>query len=236
MPSKLRFAVGAGLIVLAIGYLITTAVRNTSEYYLTVNEVGARQAHLTGQMLRVAGRVKAGTISWDPATVSRAPARRAQPRHVRGRPRCDRRGTSCFGRDDRGPPGAYLLSVEVHSQEGQVNAAHRSTRACARSSGRGLFDRRQPAGYPPQLARPGAQRPPCAVGDVRDGDGGGCRAVDVTSRQRLLPGVRCLVLQCSTSDPVQDRRAMGRTAGLAAVLDLAAVDFHLHRDFPEPPA
>jgi hypothetical protein len=38
MPSKLRFIVGAGLIVLAIGYLITTAVRNTSEYYLTVND------------------------------------------------------------------------------------------------------------------------------------------------------------------------------------------------------
>lgn len=70
MPSKLRFVVGAGLIVLAIGYLITTAVRNTSEYYLTVNEVGARQAQLEGQMLRVAGRVKSGSISWDPATLT----------------------------------------------------------------------------------------------------------------------------------------------------------------------
>jgi cytochrome c-type biogenesis protein CcmE len=70
MPSKLRFVVGAGLIVLAIGYLIATAVRNTSEYYLTVNEVGAREAQLNGQMLRVAGRVKAGTISWNPATLT----------------------------------------------------------------------------------------------------------------------------------------------------------------------
>ena len=70
MPSKLRFVVGAGLIVLAIGYLIFTAVRNTSEYYLTVNEVGARQTELSGQMLRVAGRVKAGTISWDPTTLT----------------------------------------------------------------------------------------------------------------------------------------------------------------------
>ena len=72
MPSKLRFVVGAGLIVLAIGYLITTAVRNTSEYYLTVNEVSARHSQLSGQMLRVAGRVKAGTISWDPATLTLA--------------------------------------------------------------------------------------------------------------------------------------------------------------------
>ncbi|HLK87489.1 MAG TPA: cytochrome c maturation protein CcmE [Candidatus Binataceae bacterium] len=79
MPSKLRFVVGAGLIVLAIGYLILTAVRNTSEYYLTVSEVSARHAQLGGQMLRVAGRVKAGSISWDPATLTLAFAIVAPP-------------------------------------------------------------------------------------------------------------------------------------------------------------
>jgi cytochrome c-type biogenesis protein CcmE len=79
MPSKLRFVIGAGLIVLAIGYLIVTAVRNTSEYYLTVSEVSARHAQLSGQMLRVAGRVKAGSISWDPATLTLAFAIVAPP-------------------------------------------------------------------------------------------------------------------------------------------------------------
>lgn len=64
--------IGAGLIVLAIGYLITTAVRNTAEYYLTVNEVAARKTQLRGQMLRVAGRVKPGAISWDPTTLTLA--------------------------------------------------------------------------------------------------------------------------------------------------------------------
>ena len=90
MPSKLRFVVGAGLIVLAIGYLITTAVRNTSEYYLTVNEVGARKAQLSGQMLRVAGRVKAGTISWDPATLTLGlrDGLAAQSRRLAGQNRC----------------------------------------------------------------------------------------------------------------------------------------------------
>ena len=70
MPKNLRFVIGAGLIVAAIGYLILTAVRNTAEYYLTVNEVRARQAELSGQMLRIAGRVEPGTISWDPATLT----------------------------------------------------------------------------------------------------------------------------------------------------------------------
>lgn len=70
MPKRLRFAIGAGLIVAAIGYLIVTAVRNTAEYYLTVDEVKARQVELSGQTLRVAGRVAPGTIEWNPVTLT----------------------------------------------------------------------------------------------------------------------------------------------------------------------
>jgi cytochrome c-type biogenesis protein CcmE len=70
IPKKLRFAIGAGLIVAAIGYLIVTAVRNTAEYYLTVNEVKLRQGELGGQMLRVAGRVAPGSIAWNPITLT----------------------------------------------------------------------------------------------------------------------------------------------------------------------
>jgi cytochrome c-type biogenesis protein CcmE len=69
MPKKLRFAIGAGLMVAAIAYLIVTAVRNTAEYYMTVSEVSAQQSQLIGQSLRVAGRVAPGTISWDPQTL-----------------------------------------------------------------------------------------------------------------------------------------------------------------------
>jgi cytochrome c-type biogenesis protein CcmE len=72
MPKKMRFAIGAGLIVAAIGYLIVTAVRNTAEYYMTVSEVSAQQGQLIGQPLRVAGRVAPGTISWDPETLTLA--------------------------------------------------------------------------------------------------------------------------------------------------------------------
>jgi cytochrome c-type biogenesis protein CcmE len=38
MPKKLRFVTGVILVVAAIAYLIITAVRNTAEYYLTVDE------------------------------------------------------------------------------------------------------------------------------------------------------------------------------------------------------
>jgi molybdate transport system regulatory protein len=44
MRIRPRFFVGVGLIAVAIGYLIFNAIRTTSEYYLTVNEVAARQA------------------------------------------------------------------------------------------------------------------------------------------------------------------------------------------------
>ena len=54
----------------AIGYLIFAAVRNTAEYYLTVNELNQRKAELNGQMIRVAGRVQPGNISWDPTSLT----------------------------------------------------------------------------------------------------------------------------------------------------------------------
>jgi cytochrome c-type biogenesis protein CcmE len=72
MKHRLRFIIGVGLIVAAIGYLIVSAVRSTSEYYLTASEVGAREAELMGQTLRIAGRVKPGTIQWDPGSLKLA--------------------------------------------------------------------------------------------------------------------------------------------------------------------
>lgn len=70
MPRKLRFAIGVGLVIAAVAYLITAAIQSTSEYYLTVNEVRARETELMGQSLRIAGRVKPGTIRWDPITLT----------------------------------------------------------------------------------------------------------------------------------------------------------------------
>ena len=70
MRIRPRFFIGVGLIVVAVGYLIFSAIRTTSEYYLTVSEVAAQQSALGGQALRVAGRVKAGSIDWEPNTLT----------------------------------------------------------------------------------------------------------------------------------------------------------------------
>jgi cytochrome c-type biogenesis protein CcmE len=70
MRIRPRFFIGVGLIALAIGYLIFSSIRTTSEYYLTVTEVAARQTELGGQSIRVAGRVKPGNIGWDPNSLT----------------------------------------------------------------------------------------------------------------------------------------------------------------------
>ena len=70
MRIRPRFFIGVSLIAAAIGYLIYSSIRTTSEYYLTVPEVAARQAELGGQAIRVAGRVKPGNIAWDPNSLT----------------------------------------------------------------------------------------------------------------------------------------------------------------------
>jgi len=70
MRIRPRFFIGVGLIAVAIGYLIFSSIRTTSEYYLTVPEVAARQSELGGQAIRVAGRVKPGNIGWDPNSLT----------------------------------------------------------------------------------------------------------------------------------------------------------------------
>jgi len=70
MRVRPRFYIGGAVIALAIAYLIVSAIRSTSEYYLTVDEVSARQSELGRDPIRVAGRVKPGTISWDPNSLT----------------------------------------------------------------------------------------------------------------------------------------------------------------------
>ena len=70
MPRKLRFVIGVGLVMAAVAYLITTAIRSTSEYYLTVNEVHSRLSELRGETFRVAGRVVPGPLSWNSQTLT----------------------------------------------------------------------------------------------------------------------------------------------------------------------
>ncbi|HZR84910.1 MAG TPA: cytochrome c maturation protein CcmE [Candidatus Binatia bacterium] len=69
MTRKTKFAIGSAIIAIAVAALVYTAVRETSAYFLTMDEYARDPAALAGQPLRLAGRVSTGTVKWDPRTL-----------------------------------------------------------------------------------------------------------------------------------------------------------------------
>ena len=69
MSRKLKFLFGASIIVLAVATLIYSAVRETSAYFITVDEYARDADAHAGKQLRLAGRVSEGSVKWDPKTL-----------------------------------------------------------------------------------------------------------------------------------------------------------------------
>lgn len=60
-----QVAIAVGVILVAVVYVLITGMRDTMVYYYTVSEVAAQQDKLTGEPLRVAGKVVPGSIDTD---------------------------------------------------------------------------------------------------------------------------------------------------------------------------
>ena len=69
MDRNRRFIIGATIIAAAVAYLVYTGIRETSVYYLTIDEFLTRREAVAGEGLRVAGRVGSKSIDWNPATL-----------------------------------------------------------------------------------------------------------------------------------------------------------------------
>lgn len=69
MERHRRFIIGAAIIVAAVSYLVYTGIRETSVYYLTIDEFLSKRDAVAGEGLRIAGRVGAKSIDWNPATL-----------------------------------------------------------------------------------------------------------------------------------------------------------------------
>ena len=80
MYRNRRFIAGALIIVVAVGYLIYTGVRETSVYYLTIDEFLSRREAVAGEGVRVAGRVAADSMQWNASTRRRIAAPSPAPR------------------------------------------------------------------------------------------------------------------------------------------------------------
>ncbi len=63
----LRIWAAAGVVMVAVGYLVTTSLQNNSVYYMTVGELRSAAPALQGQPIRLAGNVVPGTIQRDQA-------------------------------------------------------------------------------------------------------------------------------------------------------------------------
>jgi len=68
--SRAKFIVGGLLILAAVVYLIVSATRANAEYFMTVDELRAQSAHLTGQNVRISGAVVGDSIQYDADTLN----------------------------------------------------------------------------------------------------------------------------------------------------------------------
>jgi cytochrome c-type biogenesis protein CcmE len=64
--AKQRFFFGVLLVIGAIGYLIYTGIRETSNYYLTIEEFLPQKEAFANKGVRLAGRVQTGSVEWNP--------------------------------------------------------------------------------------------------------------------------------------------------------------------------
>ena len=66
MTKKGQFFLGIACVIGAVGYLMYTGIRETSLYYLTIEEFLTQRAALADEGVRVAGRVQSGSMNWNP--------------------------------------------------------------------------------------------------------------------------------------------------------------------------
>jgi len=68
--GRMKFIVGGASILAAVVYLIFSATKANAEYFMTIDELKAKGATLTGQSLRVSGAVVGDTIQYDANTLT----------------------------------------------------------------------------------------------------------------------------------------------------------------------
>ncbi len=80
------------MLAAAVGFLIYSAASETSVYYMTIAEFSAKKDSLANEGVRIAGRVRDGTVHWEPRDLDlkfaladfEAPANAGVPVHYNG--------------------------------------------------------------------------------------------------------------------------------------------------------
>ncbi len=61
-----KYLIGGGLILVAVVYLVITSTQANAQYFLTVDELLARQDEMVGRQVRLSGAVIGDTIQYNP--------------------------------------------------------------------------------------------------------------------------------------------------------------------------
>ena len=68
--GRKKFVIGGVLILAAVVYLIFSSTQANAEYFMTINELKAKNQSVIGKNLRVSGAVVGDTIQYDPQTLT----------------------------------------------------------------------------------------------------------------------------------------------------------------------
>src|SRR3990170_1980630 len=68
--NRAKFLIGGLLIVAAVVYLIVSSTQASAQYFLTINELAARQQEVIGRDVRVSGAVLGDSIQYDAQTLT----------------------------------------------------------------------------------------------------------------------------------------------------------------------
>ncbi len=68
--GRAKFIIGGLLIIAAVVYLIISSTQASAQYFLTVDELNAKDSSVVGRDLRVSGAVIGDTIQYDPQTLT----------------------------------------------------------------------------------------------------------------------------------------------------------------------
>lgn len=63
---RIKLFIALAVVALAIGYLVVSSVRETSAYYMTINELRSAGPAVEHKKLRVAGTLVERSAQWDP--------------------------------------------------------------------------------------------------------------------------------------------------------------------------
>ena len=70
IAGRAKFIIGGLLIIAAIVYLIASSTRASAQYFLTIEELAAKNEKVLGRDVRVSGAVIGDSIQYDPQTLT----------------------------------------------------------------------------------------------------------------------------------------------------------------------